>query len=281
MISVANKLKLVNELREDKDNTKKCRAQIFRYYTFLAEALEDENKMSIIRANRDTFEFLCDKDMISVIKMIADLPECRDACRGSKQLVGMFTGSRMAVDFNRVAGECGFDTSDEFTLNDFVKAMSSFDMHSTDSEMSEDVDFFDYEEGIEEYTEDEKALRELILADAGLSKSFNNSNKVPDIEFDADKLEDMKASNKDNSVIEEDTNEYEKEQEDIELSNSELDEITDTIQAILNRNEAVFRSCLELDRPYGLLYTKGLARCEIKDGKLKYIAGMGREGKST
>lgn len=53
-------------------------------------------------------------------------------------------------------------------------------------------------------------------------------------------------------------------------------DIEELVSAILNRNEAVFRSCLELDRPYGMLYEKGLLTYKVEDGTLHYKPGEGR-----
>ena len=282
MINVTEKLKVVNLLRDN--NSASLRQKLFEYYAFMAEALEDEDKMDVVRANDITCRVLCDKDMISILKMLADTKECREACRNNANLLNFFTGKRLAVELNRIAGECSFDTTESVTVQDFEEAMRSFDSSlSLEQSLEEILESMeaDYEEGTEEYSDEERALRDIILNDSDLAQSFSDGNKVPDIEYDEDLLESMKASSKNTAIIEEDTNEYEKEEEDVELTSSEMDEIVDTIQAIVSRNEAVFRSCLELDRPYGLLYSRGLARCEIKDGKLKYIAGMGKDGKSA
>lgn len=53
-------------------------------------------------------------------------------------------------------------------------------------------------------------------------------------------------------------------------------DIEELVASIINRNEAVFRSCLELDRPYGMLYEKGLLTYKISDGTLHYKPGEGR-----
>lgn len=69
----------------------------------------------------------------------------------------------------------------------------------------------------------------------------------------------------------------ESEDEEIDTSDVEyIEDIDEVIAAILNRNEAVFRSCLELDRPYGMLYEKGLLTYKVVDGSLHYVPGIGK-----
>ena len=65
-------------------------------------------------------------------------------------------------------------------------------------------------------------------------------------------------------------------QEDELIDTSDIGEIPDieeVLTSIMMRNEAVFRTCLELDRPYGMLYDKGLLTYRIHEGTLRYIGG--------
>lgn len=282
MIDVKNRLELVNKLRDGSTESKQYLKRMFDCYTIIAEAIDEdgEDKMGIIRANKDTFNLLCDKDMISVIKLLADTQEFKSACMNSKELLDMLASRKIAVNLNMVAGQCSLITDVNRTLVDFNNAIKNFNIEAFEEQTVDEMfDDTDYEENTEGYSADEEALMQIIMGDGGLSEGESGTD---DIQFDESVLQGMKLSNKDNSAITEDLNEYEKEDiEDVELEPSELDEIADMIEAIVSRNEAVFRGCLELDRPYGLLYNKGLARCKIEDGKLKYVAGMAKGGKST
>lgn len=80
-----------------------------------------------------------------------------------------------------------------------------------------------------------------------------------------------------------------KEDDNIDISDVGLiPDIEEMVSAIVNRNEAVFRSCLELDRPYGMIYNKGLLSFKLvpnegagKNKKtLRYIPGESRGGSS-
>lgn len=74
---------------------------------------------------------------------------------------------------------------------------------------------------------------------------------------------------------------------DIDVDNVDVsdvgysDDIREVVKAIINRNEAVFRGCVELDRPYGMLYEKGMLKYKISDeGTLQLIPGVA-SGNST
>lgn len=65
---------------------------------------------------------------------------------------------------------------------------------------------------------------------------------------------------------------------DIDISGMEVpDDVDEMVASIMSRIEAVFRSCLELDRPYGMLYDKGMLSYKIgKGGVLDFTPGVGQ-----
>lgn len=68
-------------------------------------------------------------------------------------------------------------------------------------------------------------------------------------------------------------------EDDIDVTDVDLpDDGYDTKSAILSRIEAMYKSCLELDKPFGMLYEKGMLTYKIDNGRLKYIPGQGVGG---
>lgn len=65
-----------------------------------------------------------------------------------------------------------------------------------------------------------------------------------------------------------------------EFKNEPVDDVEELVSAILKRNEAVFRSCFELDRPYGMLYPNGAITFTVEKGKLRLKRGANKNGKS-
>lgn len=92
-------------------------------------------------------------------------------------------------------------------------------------------------------------------------------------------VQDLSKQNEIHSLSDSATNETE---EDIDTSSLPkiIPDVEELLQAICIRNKAVFESCLQLDRPYGMLYDKGMLSYAIVDGKVMYRGGENRGGKS-
>lgn len=132
-----------------------------------------------------------------------------------------------------------------------------------------------------------KKSRELVLNDEILDeirdKDGDKSDGLDDITYNPDSL----VSNSDIAEKQgeitgtDDTSSDDNYDEDIDISDVDLIlDMHDIISSVMNRNKAVFKSCLELDRPYGMLYDKGLLTYKVKNGTLRYIPGVGM-GKSV
>lgn len=101
----------------------------------------------------------------------------------------------------------------------------------------------------------------------------------PDIILSREGQEELKRTSKIEDIADGFTDEAEAPLKDPNMDYPS--DIDDTVQAILTRMEAVYRSCFELDRPYGMLYEKGMMTYSIKDRKLELVGGVGEKGLST
>lgn len=116
-----------------------------------------------------------------------------------------------------------------------------------------------------------------------LNEDASEEDGTEDIKYDPEELAKSRDLSEKQGKIEttdetsaDDSMDSEKDKE-IDTSDVEfVADIEEIVAAVMNRNEAVFRSCLELDRPYGMLYEKGLLTYKVVDGTLRYIPGVGK-----
>lgn len=124
---------------------------------------------------------------------------------------------------------------------------------------------------------DEKELKDAERAaqsedvDGGIEETAFDSDSVKSDDIDKSKIDTIETDKDDTS-------------EDVDTSDIDgeaLYEIDLMINSIVKKNEAVFRACLELDRPHGMLYNKGEARYKIENGKCFYTGGVGTGGRGV
>lgn len=157
--------------------------------------------------------------------------------------------------------------------NDYVdKNEYDIDNDSTSSNFDDNDIFLNFDNDSVDVDNNEVEKASYIDEDESIlnEKTVYDSSNIRPNDIDKSKI-DIIASEKDDSGNEVDL---------ADLSEDDNFEIEQLISKIVQKNEAVFRTCLELDRPHGMLYTKGEARYRIEKGKCYYTNGLGQNGNS-
>lgn len=305
------RLALTTLFTTDTAEAKEFRTSVYERYKDVAEAFGSEPvKQSIIKGNIDTFKILCYEPIfLSALTESRNKPEFLALASKSQDLREMFKNKDNAQEALRRLTEFIEYSGEVISLDQVNTGLMKFNPSNMvpepmDSDTEDIADIYDdtdgdvdnilnevginVDEGIElseglpvENTEDfeindevGELLRDINGEDTEGTEdiTYNPEElaKSKDLSEKQGKIEKTDETSSDNSIDTEKDNE-------IDISDVEfVADIEELVSAITNRNEAVFRSCLELDRPYGMLYEKGLLTYKVVDGTLRYIPGVGR-----
>ena len=269
-------------------------------YSILAVAMFNENSMeaNIVRGNKETFSVLCDVAMFCEIKSQRTNEMLSDIVVNNPDLIKLLklknneAVEKLKETVNKYElGVCNESTSstvmsklDMFNPN--IVAPDTFEEKEEEEDTIEETDNIDSEGGLNanEGVDVEgkgDVVENLERGDFGDGTS--------DINYDTDEVEKAKEMTRQAKDLAEKSQDVksvsdsasDEDEEDIDISDVELpDDAIEMIEAIISRLEAIYRSCLELDKPFGMLYDRGMLSYKVKDGYLNYIPGAGQNGKS-
>jgi hypothetical protein len=270
----------------------KFRTKLYEKYKDLIEAIgSKEYKMNTILENKEVYKVLCNetlyliafyetrrlheaynvlKDSEDAIKFLgSDASSIVDSMKSIRNKLG-YNGESVSTEDCLSAANADIKFNEPIEIEDAETEQESvksdvpngFDMLNMDSDDDDDFKYTINCTTESDTTSDniDKQGEEVVEPKTDYG---NNQNVATDSQLGRiDSLDDESTS---------------EDEEEVDVSNIQCSEdVDEIIIAIMNRNEAVFRTCLEMDRPYGMLYDKGLLSYNITDGRVGYKPGVGR-----
>ena len=266
---------------------------LFEVYSILNKALDnDKQSIDIINLTKDKIPILLSDEIYLTLMTISN------NCTVDEVLKSRFKSLESTEEFiDSIHKELNISYHNEQniqsnellktidniynTLNNNIDKISLTDKDSTLETNSEDnlINKLLESEAIDSSLDDEIDYNFEIDNDVLelIKDEENTEDGTDDIVYNSDdllKAQDLSSKQGKIDKLDETSASY-SEDEQIDVTDVGLiPDIDEVVASIINRNEAVFRSCLELDRPYGMLYEKGLLTYKVVDGLLRYIPGV-------
>lgn len=301
---------LLNATEQAKFNIMICSSekQLIKFaelYATLAIAVFNENSVeaNTVRGNKDVFSVLCDIGMFCEMKSQRTNETLHNIILNNPDLIKLLKLKNAdAVELLRnTINKYELTIRDNINSSEAISLLSNYNPNIIMPDTFEDDTDEQYDESIIEDNDNIDKNGDIQInegvevedstnaVEENLSRSGYTDGGTDDIKYDVDEVEKaVEMTKQAHELVEKSQNvtniadsASDEAEEDIDISDVDLpDDAIEMIGAIVARLEAIYKSCLELDKPYGMLYDRGMLSYKIKDGYLNYVPGASQNGKS-